>query len=430
MSDRKNDSGINSKMEDSMYLQLVCNKMGYSTEEEKILKEADWEKSVETFPGMPEFMTLDFQKKYYPKIKSRIDAMPGIARVAEITGQNKEAQFLAWHLHRIFFLADGADYSFRLPLPEKLFGENAGVFILMVAISSIPLIEATTRRLGLPEKYAEDSAAWLGGTVQIFASAHNGLPGHDLRQMHWLKHTIDGLLFRIGRFEYWAKPIPSCVPAIYKDSQGNVKALCQDRWHLNREGYRVRKDSPDAVFQTVLNHCDGKITGTPVSPLGFALKEETVTLDDAEWKPVVSPWDTVLEIHIPGGGGMTLDKARESMLEAVEFFRNYFKKEISLFVCESWILNPEWEKRLPESNLAAFQKETYLFPLEIGDGSDGLFFIFGRSDGDPLTYPADNSMRRAMLDIIREGGKLKSGGMFLLAEDLKTLGTQHYRSKK
>lgn len=59
-----------------------------------------------------------------------------------------------------------------------------------------------------------------------------------------------------------------------------------------------------------------------------------------------------------------------------------------------------------------------------------LFFLYDRMDGDPLSYPADNSMRRAMLDVLREGGILKRGGMVLPAADLKFFGTQHYRKQQ
>ncbi len=412
-----------------MNLQSLCKKMGFHAEVETVLRKTGWEKSIETFPGIPDFMTLEFQKEYYPKIKSRINAMPAIAELAELTAQDKEIQMLAWHLHNALFLSGKWNYSHTLPLPEKQFGKNAGVFFLMIAISAIPLIEKTTKRLGLPAKYAAESATWLGGTVQIFAAAHNGLPGHDIRQTPWLKHTIDGVLFRIGRFEFWAKPLPPYVPAIYRNPEGRIIALCPDRWILNKEGFRVREDCTEAFFRTTLNHVGGKLTGIPISPFGYALPGKSVTLDDSEWKPVISPWDTVLEIHIPGGGGMTPEKVKASLQEAVTLFREHFHKEIPLFVCASWILNPEWEKRLPNSNLAAFQREVHLFPLEIGDGTDGLFFLFGRDDGDPLAYPADNSARRAMLDVIRDGGTLKSGGMFLLAEDLKDFGTQVYRTR-
>lgn len=300
----------------------------------------------------------------------------------------------------------------------------------MVATAAIPMIEATHRRYGIPEHYAADSASWIGGSSLLFNQSHGNLPGFLLNQIRWLRCSIDGTLFRIGRLEFKMTTVPSHVPAIYRNAEGRTLLLCGDGWFLNKDGLRVRMDSPDAAFKTTLDHIDGSVTGTPISPLGVALPGKTVTLSDSEWKPLISPWETILEIHIPGGGGMTPERLRDSLNQALAFFRSFFHKEIRLFTCNSWILNPEWEKRLPESNIAAFLREGYLYPHEIGDGRDGLFFLFGRMDGDPLSYPADNSMRRAMLDVLREGGILKRGGMVLPAADLKFFGTQHYRKQQ
>ena len=412
-----------------MNLQTLCKKMNYSPEIRKILFETGYENSLKTFPGLPDFMTPHFQETYYPLIQSKWNLLPAIRRVCRITAENPEAQILAWHLHQAFLHTGNVHGLSSLTLPVSMFGDDAGIFFLMIAVSAIPMIEKTAHRLGLPSRFAKESATWIGGTIPAFAEAHNGLPGHDIRQTSWLKLTIDGELFRIGRLEFRPIPLPSYAPAIYRNKTGGIIALCPDRWTLNKEGFRVSHDSPHAVLQTTLNHCGGKITGTPISPFGHALIKKQLSLDDTLWTPVVSPWDTVLEIHIPGGGGMTPDKVRRSLMDAVELFRQHFHKEIPLFICASWILNPEWETRLPNSNIVSFQREGYLFPLEIGSGTDGLFFLFGREDGNPLSYPVRNSAQRAMQNVLREGGTLKSGGMFLSVADLKDFGTQVYRTR-
>ncbi len=72
-------------------------------------------------------------------------------------------------------------------------------------------------------------------------------------------------------------------------------------------------------------------------------------------------------------------------------------------------------------------RELYLFPA-ISTGNDGVYFIFGRHDGDYKDYPRDNSVRRAMLDVLQNGGKLRSGSMFFLEEDMAHFGQQPYRS--
>ena len=48
----------------------------------------------------------------------------------------------------------------------------------------------------------------------------------------------------------------------------------------------------------------------------------------------------------------------------------------------------------------------------------GNRLIERRDDGDPLTYPADNSMRRAMIRAWREKGTLRSAGMLLPFDEI------------
>lgn len=107
---------------------------------------------------------------------------------------------------------------------------------------------------------------------------------------------------------------------------------------------------------------------------------------------------------------MTAELAGASLREAAAFFRKYFKKEIRAFVCDSWILNPAWMELLPESNLAAFMRELYLFPRTPYPQA-GLFFVFGRSDGDFASYPADTSLRRAFHRLYNAGEPFRTGGM-------------------
>ena len=85
------------------------------------------------------------------------------------------------------------------------------------------------------------------------------------------------------------------------------------------------------------------------------------------------------------------------------------------------------KRLLPESNLAKFMRELYLLPCA-GNGNDGLFFLFGQEPDDHKDLPRDNSVRRAILSILDEGRRLRTGGMLFLAEDLDKFGTKHYRN--
>ena len=171
------------------------------------------------------------------------------------------------------------------------------------------------------------------------------------------------------------------------------------------------------------------MTGIPINPAtGRAEPGQRETLDLAEYAPVLSAHEWVPSLHIPGGGGMTPELAQKSLRQAVEFFRRYFHKELRAICCESWILNPDWMAELPGSNLARFMKEVYLTPMPEVDRA-GLFFVYGRSDGELSEYPADNSLRRAFRRLIDAGRPLRLGGMFILTADLDRFGTGTYRNR-
>lgn len=330
------------------------------------------------------------------------------------------------------------DKDFKLntwPAPEKLLTKKqCGLFNLMIALSMLPLVEKSYNKLNLPQKHLDGVAEWIGGTIAIYAAAHDGIPGHSLNQIHWLKNYIDNRLFRIGRFEYLIHSAEDWLPAIYRSKKsGHTVALCREGWKLTQQGYQTALpkvgETPVKPYKVAhLDNINGKVEGIPINPTtGLAELEETMTLDLSEYYPVLSAHEWVPGLHIPAGGGMTIELAKESLLEAKDFFRKYFRKEIKAFTCDSWIFNPAWLTEIPESNLARFMQELYLTPLPERT-REGVFFVYGRDDGDLASYPADNSLRQAFRRIIDSGQPLRSGGMFILTDDLERFGTGTYKS--
>lgn len=415
-----------------MTIDDFCSVLGFDHAAKHILEDV-WEDAARTAPrGIPPFMTMDFCRRYYPLTGGDPEHLKRMEVVCRIVEKTPEAAFYAWLLHySVFHRTPAANFG-SLPLPVKLFGENAGVFQLMFAVSALPMIEATLERLNIPERYALDIAKWIGGTIQIFAEGHNGLPGHTLQQSGWIRHYIDGRLFRIGRFEYLMHPCPDWVPAIYRNRKdGSLMVFCRDNWRFMPDGSTPLTTIPaQELVSTKLKILDNHVTGTPITPDGKVLIKRKVTIDLAEWEGICQPWELVPSIHIPGGGGMKPELVKQSMLDAKEFFRKYFKQDVKLFACASWILNPDWETELPDSNLAKFMREGYMTPFGKAGGRDGIFFIFGRTDNeDPLTYPAHNTMQQAFHRLLKAGRPLRSGAIFFLTDKLNRFGTQYYRSR-
>ena len=133
-----------------MELARICRFFGYSAETETMLRNCGWSEADERSSETPEFLTIAFQEKYYPQTRCRIDAMPAIRRISAIAEQNPEVRTLARYLSRIYLHTRDNNTPDALPLPEKVFGDDAGVLFLMVATAAIPMIEATHRRYGIP----------------------------------------------------------------------------------------------------------------------------------------------------------------------------------------------------------------------------------------------------------------------------------------
>ncbi len=383
--------------------------------------------------GAPEMETLPacfrpgFFVRYAEKLGVPVPFTPEVPELNARVAAEKLLRVYANLILRAAFEFPNAALG-NWPAPEQfLTPRQCGLFNLLAALAALPRIERACRELGLPPEYADGTARWIGGTIGIYAAAHHGAPGHDLRQIHWLKHYMEKRLFRIGRFEYMIQTAPEWLPAIYRSRKsGQTVALCREGWQLDRNGFRVRPGATGEYSARFDEQAD-RVTGIPINPAtGRAEVLRSRTIDTEEYVPVLSANDWVPGIHIPGGGGMTPELTKRSLVQAVEFFRTFFRREIRAFCCESWILNPDWLTELPDSNLARFMKELYLTPVPETDRA-GLFFVFGRDDGDPATYPADNSLRRAFRRLIDAGRPLRAGGMFLLTADLEQFGTGRNR---
>lgn len=398
---------------------------GFSPELEAFFA-PNWEEGVVS-DRMPEHLTVEFFRRWMPLLELKPEIPESrMATLSSAVRSNAALRVYANLLDNWLFRGvPGPDHQ-KLPYPvERLGEEGAGLFSLMAAVAALPRIAETHARLGLDDSFVRGTAKWIAGTASIYGAAHNGVPGTDFRQHHWLKLSIDGRLFRVGRFEFLIHTAPDWVPAVYRNRvTGRIEAFCRDNWRIDENGFRC----DGGGTETTLEQEGTMLTGVPVDPAtGRAIPGTRRTIDLELYDPLLTPHEWVPSVHIPGGGGMTPELAGESLRAAARFFRKQFRKEIRLFVCESWILNPAWMELLPESNLAKFMRELFLFPAP-PEKRSGLFFVFGRDDGNFAEYPADNSLRRAFHRLYETEGIFRAGGMLIPVDGLGRWGGQPYRS--
>ncbi|MBE6379731.1 MAG: hypothetical protein E7047_02240 [Lentisphaerae bacterium] len=391
----------------------------------------DFNQVAATLENIPESLQEDFIRQQLAKLRKPLDEQQILQCARELKSNRlllAGYNFLCyyWWQHPAALL-----YNYKLPLFENTpdGADHAGVYYLLAALAGFPAIEKSYARLQLPPSYALDAMQYTSGAVFEYAAGHDGKLGINNTKLHWYRFYVDGVLFRIGRFEYMLQdPLPYLPAAFKRNSDGKVIALCRHGWHLRKDGLRLFTDeTPNQACKTTILHNDGaSITGTPIDPAGYAEVDRTLTLDLQQYTPLWNCWDLVPGLHIPGGGGMTPEAAADSLQKALEFFPRYFGRKVAAVSCYSWIFNNDFEKLLPESNLADFMRQVYLFPFP-SVGVEGLAFVFGKNKADWENFPEDNSLRRAFHQLHEQNWRLKAGGMFITPEAIKNYGQNLYR---
>lgn len=328
------------------------------------------------------------------------------------------------------------------PAAETLFGAEANKLYLLLAVDAIRQLRAVHQQRGIPDAITRESYGTLPMSAQRFADWHNGQIGlEDWVSRYWFGRVVaSGNLYRLGRMEYILKLFDGNIRVYRHRQSGQVQALAEAGMRFTTEGYlpvqfdettyayyNWRKEEEKAGWTATLNEDESHVIGTPLSPYGYA-RPKPQRLAKDEWALILSNGDTVLDMHIPNFMPLHLDLLQASLQRALDFFPRYHpERPFKAFACSSWIFNTQWVDFLPAtSNLLAFQRQGYLFPLP-SNGAGGLYFIFGNRLVDLASAPQDTGLRRAVVAHLRAGGKLRNGGFLLLPEDVARFGQEPYR---
>ena len=357
------------------------------------------------------------------------DRDAALLEAAEIIAKNEALRRLAQHCAwRLFDCPESRELE-EWPTFERALNEKRGLFYLLVTLGIVPRVRALHASMGISEEITRSTCLQVRCFCETYEAGHGGRPGMRRGHASWLRYYVREPYFRVGFLEYWLRANP-CEPVVYRRrASGEVLALARDGERFTEEGTIDAEPELRAKgWESRLDVAGDRVTGTPISPFGAAVRRE-VTLPLDEWERVLGPGDTILQVHIPSGGKMTLETVGDSMRRAEAFFRKHFPGESPVAFCTtSWLFSNVLEKLLPRTaNTLRFQRELYLFPVP-SRANSGLYFIFPEDTFDPRTASRETALQRGVLELLSEGKRVRIGGMFLLPEDLKHFGTQRYRS--
>ena len=369
-----------------------------------------------TTPLRPFFLEPDYLQKAGRAAGLPEEMIPELIEFAGEIRRGSLKKALAWHLYRLFCVLP--DFK-AFPDHIDLTGERTGLLYLIIMLSIYPHLKLRMELEGLPQELADRAMPRCTPLLEFRSLHYPGEKGLLGRSLPFMLNFKNAPCFRLGRFDFVLLPCPSSYPELFRSRKTKLyTALCRAGWCVDQEGF-LRSPGDDTATLTELSAEARFITGRKIDLAAGKVTSETATLDLDEYERLTGPESHVLLMHIPAGGGMTLDKCKASFVEAREFCGRYFPEiKFSVFGCISWVFNPAWREYLPESNLTKLQQSTLAFPAAAATDRSGLFFVFARDDGDPAAYPQDNSLRRAMIRAWNEKGILRSGGMLLPFDEI------------
>ena len=123
----------------------------------------------------------------------------------------------------------------------------------------------------------------------------------------------------------------------------------------------------------------------------------------------------VINMHIPSSGPLDPAQAEASIARAAQFYRDLFPQGTVPFVMESWLLDPDLMKMLPQGNIRRFVERFHLVSVEKGETFSDGWRVFGPEwEKDPADLPRTTRLQMAIADYLQGGGKLGAGyGIFL-----------------
>ena len=402
-------------------------------EKSRAALESEWEVSQSAMPeGEVCFLSHDFVNEACRGIYLPEEIVQAAVGTAARVAESPAMRALAWHCHWCLYRVEG--YSSRFadnwPCMTGSLGETAGLFYLLVLLSWFPEMRAVHRAHGLPEQVVRDSMEqiYLRGVTCSGIFGRWGLDGHAAR---WLANFLRGEIYALGRLEHQFNVMNDPFRVYRHRDSSMVIALSEDGVSYRPDGQRHRGGDTSGAWTSRLLVTGDRIAGHPILPTGRAV-EKMVTLNAADWVPVLGPGDPVLYFHIPGGIPLDHAACGDSFRAAMDFFPRHFpERPYKAFFCGSWLLDTQLEDWLPPgSNLVRFLQEFYLLPGGISERSI-LQTVFGNASSDLSDAPMDTSLQRAMRDHVSMGRRIdpRAGKCFLFPEDLDW-DRQVYRTTK
>ena len=315
--------------------------------------------------------------------------------------------------------------DFVAPRPKCLSGFAQEAFAFLFSQLCVLEGRKALRKRGVPETYDMDIPERM--TRKQLAKF---VETDDIRfdDYGWDVNFYCCGIFLLDRF-YFIPYQWGDTPEAYRNLRtGAVQAVWQAGASVRRDGQLngVNGVFDEQAFVTQYEETADTVTANRVSPDGL-ITPELVTLPKNEWKKALKSGDYLLALHIPGGSGYTAERLQNSCRLALAFFDTYYPEYRYVgFWSESWLYDAALGKILgPERNISRVQRQFYCYPTMEGDDM-ARREVLHDPHADFRQFVPKSTLEKGLFDTWASGGHFHTTGMFLLREEIPSVGEDPY----
>jgi len=347
---------------------------------------------------------------------------PLLELAARITNDAALLELASAAHHAVYDSRD--DFTEATRRVDAAFGAEAGELHALFVLDSLRLVREKQALRGVAVQISRAVNARHGVAFLKRGLGPNGRVAVQDWVPAWFRRVGGGELYRLGRLEFMPEPWDHPFRAYSNAHTGESIVLAETGVACGRDGHL----DGATEFETRLSEESGAVLGSPISPLGYCVREP-VRLPLSEWHLELARGDRVLDLHVPAEGALSLTALHDALTEAEPFFdQHYPDRRFVAYACDSWLFSTQLEAMLAaDSNILAWQRQGYLVPTH-GAHESFLSFTFGSRSIDLETAPRDTRLRRGVIEHLERGGRLRGGAWLLLRRDLSRFGAEPYRT--
>ncbi len=388
----------------------------------------DWKLSQEAYQGDKMYFLHD---TYIADMNNILrlpdDTVSAILEVMQSVRVNPILGRIIWHYYYLLYIRkinvinEVIQLSQRGRAVQNLFPFPGEMLPVIIVFAGLKQAIELHQSLNIPHKVTVDTFSDIKIWMEDFYKK-NGFWG--LSELNWLYRHLSGSLYRIGRLQYIHKRFTGKIKVFRRKSSKEIVVFPEAGQIYRKDGLLDGTNNiydRDSAWVSALEINDQFAVSNCILINGRAQKKN-ITISLAEWELALSTGDYILEIHIPAGSRLDLKECKESLAGALLFYKNYFpNRSITAFTCGSWLLEPQFEKILPQtSNIVQFQKLFHIYPIP---GNEGPFLdrVFGYGYTDKLPdlqkLPRETSLQRAIADFLISGNRMRPAAGIILADE-------------